>query len=82
MSGKEGARYPKLGQDSAKRSQDGTKGNPSWSIDAQAKIDLSPGEPKRGAKVVKVWKNRKMLFKHKDFLKKSGIWSKRRMDIP
>ena len=29
MSGKEGARYPKLDQDSAKRSQDGTKGDPS-----------------------------------------------------
>ena len=29
MSDKEAARYVKLDQDSAKRSQDGTKGNPS-----------------------------------------------------
>ena len=49
-----------LGRDSARRSQDGTKGIQRWSIDAQAKIGLSPGWPKRGAKVEKRWKFKKI----------------------
>ena len=71
-----------LGRGSAKRSQDGTKRSQSCSSDPHTKLDPAPGRPKRGTKVEKVWKNMKLLFKHKDFLKKSGILSKRRLHIP